>query len=158
MELQLGVFDFFADHACGNKMYPRSSLSVWPFMRVYLHAQTAVGLHTHLTNHGYCDSGGNLNTPNRGPMPGFRWCRFWDLQMYLWNAQNYTSSFFIVNSNMQAKTSVQIGWLALYQQSWKGSPTSRGGEGYLDLVWTGVCCLSIKPLLIYKGHFGRKGY
>ena len=38
-----------------NKMHPQSLWVVIRFTCVYLHAQTAV--HTHLTNHGYFDSG-----------------------------------------------------------------------------------------------------
>ena len=32
------------------------------------------------------------------------------------------------------------------------------GEGYSDLVPTGVCRWTAKPVPIFKGHFGGKGY
>ena len=68
MGLKFGVFGFLSTtyaETNANKMCLRSSRGVWRFMRVYLHALTAV--HTHLTNHGYFDGGKNLNTPNLSP-------------------------------------------------------------------------------------------
>ena len=80
MELKFGVFRFLpTTHAETNasKMRPRSSRTMQHFTCVYLHTQTAV--HTYLMNHGYFDCGKNPNTPNLSPLPGYRWCRFWDL-------------------------------------------------------------------------------
>ena len=34
----------------------------------------------------------------------------------------------------------------------------EGRRGYSDLVWTGLYRLSLKPIPIFKGHFGRKRY
>ena len=34
----------------------------------------------------------------------------------------------------------------------------QASGGYSDLSWTGVCRSSLKPIPIFKGDFGQKGY
>ena len=42
---------------------------------------------------------------------------------------------------------------------WGGGGGGGGGGGYSDLVLTGVCAAeAAKPVPIFKGHFGGKGY
>ena len=40
----------------------------------------------------------------------------------------------------------------------KGPWGGGGGGGYSDVVWTGCAAEASKPVPIFKGHFGGKGY
>ena len=78
----------FADHTRKNKRKAnaftifarRAALYVWLSLRpLPPKPQIMQVTYTHMTNRDYFDYRNKLKTPNLSPIPGSRWCRFWDL-------------------------------------------------------------------------------
>ena len=144
MELQLeGIRVLPTTHAetNANKMRPRFSRAVRLFTRVYLHAHTAVGLHTHLTNHSYFDRGKTRIPPIWAPWRDKDCAGSGIFGLYLVVQSEVTSTWSKINVLMYLFCSHRMCYVFVCARF--VSTYFRAGQSVVTVYFTCLCRITI---------------